>query len=179
MSHQICEDWRNPQRVPTGKESSEEQPDRPAPQCYVLLLITKEKLYAITAVIACRFSLAINSLIVWRIKIGRLKGTSILSIISNIYKAPQLRGSCTFKRPEACCKNQYHYMSLYNLRSSRGEKHSSKGSNPSRYPKMLSLVPDNTLHLIHTPPSFGTWSRLILGISIASYSTTRFSILFL
>ena len=36
------------------------------------------------------------------------------------------------------------------------------------------LVPDDTVHLIHTPPLFGTWVILILDIAIDSYSTTRF-----
>ena len=41
------------------------------------------------------------------------------------------------------------------------------------------LVPDDTIHLSHSPHSFGTRGILILDIAIASYSTTRFSILFL
>ena len=36
------------------------------------------------------------------------------------------------------------------------------------------MVTYETIHLSHTPPSFVTQGILILGISIASYSITRF-----
>ena len=38
--------------------------------------------------------------------------------------------------------------------------------------KLFRLVWDETLHLSHTPPSFGTPGNLILDIAIAYYSTT-------
>ena len=41
------------------------------------------------------------------------------------------------------------------------------------------MVPDDNVHLIHTPPLFGTRGILILDIAIASYSTTHFYIIFL
>ena len=41
------------------------------------------------------------------------------------------------------------------------------------------MVTYETIHLSHTTPSFVTQGILILGIAIASYSITRFSILFL
>ena len=40
------------------------------------------------------------------------------------------------------------------------------------------LVTDNTVHMVTTPHLFGTQFRLIRDIDIASYSTTRFSIIF-
>ena len=36
----------------------------------------------------------------------------------------------------------------------------------------LRLVPDDTVHLSHTPPSLGTRGSSILDTDIASYSTT-------
>ena len=41
------------------------------------------------------------------------------------------------------------------------------------------MVPDNTVHLIQTPPSLGTRGILIFDIAIASYSTAIFSIIFI
>ena len=41
------------------------------------------------------------------------------------------------------------------------------------------LVPDDTVKLSHTPPSYVTQGRLILDITISSWSINRFSVLFL
>ena len=40
------------------------------------------------------------------------------------------------------------------------------------------LVPDDNVHLSHSPPSFGTQGTLILDIIIAFYYTTLFFIIF-
>ena len=40
------------------------------------------------------------------------------------------------------------------------------------------LVPDNTLHLSHTPPYFGTLGSLILDIDISAYSIYWFQYFF-
>ena len=45
---------------------------------------------------------------------------------------------------------------------------------PSQFIVDIWLVPDDTVYLSNTPPSFGTRGSLIRDISIASYSTTRF-----
>ena len=47
------------------------------------------------------------------------------------------------------------------------------------YSNIYGMVPDYTVHLSHIPPWFGTEGSLILDISIASYSITCFSILFI
>ena len=39
---------------------------------------------------------------------------------------------------------------------------------------LYGLVKYDTVHMITTPPSFGTLGSLIVDISIASYSTTHF-----
>ena len=41
------------------------------------------------------------------------------------------------------------------------------------------LVPDDTVYLSHSPPSFGTGCTLILDVIIASYYTSLFFNIFL